>query len=768
MMADSIPNLAWMAYADGNIFWYNKKWFEYTGTILADMEGWGWQSVHDPEELPKVLTKWKASIETGQPFEMVFPLKGADGKFRQFLTRVLPVLDSENKIYRWFGTNTDISKQIEAEQKIKESEAKFRALSETLPHLVWTATPDGKKNYFNKYFLDYTGLSFEKLKGDGWLAIVFPDDLEKELAQWHQNIKTGDVFVIEQRVRRHDGTYRWHLYHSIPQKNAEGKITGWIGSSTEIEEQKQFAEELEQKVNERTEQLQLQNQTFELAECIAKFGSYSWKITTGSLEYSDNLFRLLDCEPQEFVPSFEKFLSFIHPDDLRRVVNNGEQTMQTGALVETPYRIISKTGKIKHLRSSGSFTGDNDNRILIGTVQDISKDVLAAEELAEKEDYLNQIISNAPDAVIVINEKSIITLWNPKTEEIFGWKAEEVLGLHLTDTIIPTQYRENHKEGMKHLLETAKARILNKTLELTALNKAGNEFPISLTISQAAQQGSKLFIAFLRDITLEKHNKKELIVKTQQLEEMNQLLELKNKELENSNAELASFSYVASHDLQEPLRKIQAFSKRIIEVENFSDKTQDYFNRIIVAGERMQNLIVSLLDFSRTSATELIIEPCDLTAIVEESKDNLQLSIIEKQAVIESENLSTINASHIQLSQLFTNLIDNAIKYSRPEKNPHIKITTSIVEGKKIEHRSANNQKEYHKIKIEDNGIGFEKEYENKIFEPFQRLHGKNEYSGTGIGLAIVKKIVTNHDGFIVAEGMHGIGSTFTVYIPTT
>ncbi len=97
MMADSIPNLAWMAYADGSIFWYNKKWFEYTGTILADMEGWGWQSVHDPEELSKVLTKWKASIETKQPFEMVFPLKGADGKFRQFLTRVLPVLDSENK-----------------------------------------------------------------------------------------------------------------------------------------------------------------------------------------------------------------------------------------------------------------------------------------------------------------------------------------------------------------------------------------------------------------------------------------------------------------------------------------------------------------------------------------------------------------------------------------------------------------------------------------------------------------------------------------------
>ncbi len=156
MLADSIPNLAWMAYADGNIFWYNKKWFEYTGTTLAEMQGWGWQSVHDPEELPKVLNKWQASIKTGEPFEMVFPLKGADGKFRQFLTRVLPVLDSENKIYRWFGTNTDISTQIEAEDTIKESEAKFRTLSETIPIMIWTATPDGKKNFFNQYYLDYT------------------------------------------------------------------------------------------------------------------------------------------------------------------------------------------------------------------------------------------------------------------------------------------------------------------------------------------------------------------------------------------------------------------------------------------------------------------------------------------------------------------------------------------------------------------------------------------------------------------------------------
>ncbi|MEP6645621.1 MAG: PAS domain S-box protein [Saprospiraceae bacterium] len=535
-----------------------------------------------------------------------------------------PYREEDGKISGVLVVASDVTRQVVSKKQIEESEAKFRMLSGSIPHMIWTATPDGNKNFFNQYFLDYTGLAFEELKGHGWYAIIFPDDLERELVQWHRNIKTGEDFKIEKRVRHHDGSYRWHLSHGIAQKDEQGSIIGWIGSSTEIEEQKKFTEELEIEVEKRTEQLQLQNQTFELAERIAQFGSYRWNISTGALEYSDNLFRLLDCEPKEFIPSFEKFLSFIHPDDLQQVITNGEQTMQTGVLVETPYRIISKTGKIKHLRSSGNFTGEYNNLILIGTVQDVSKDVAAAEELRTK-----------------------------------------------------------------------------------------------------------------------------------------------NLELELTNAELASFNYIASHDLKEPLRKIQTFSKLILQRDNFSDKTQDYFNRIIAAAERMQNLIESLLDFSSVNTAEPLFEPCDLNVIVTESEIDLEEKILESQAIIEHENLPVINGARVQIAQLFTNLIDNAIKYSRSEAKPHIKITSSIVEGKIIEHPSANSQKEYHAIEIADNGIGFEKEYANKIFELFQRLHHKNEYSGTGIGLAIAKKIVTNHNGFIIAEGKPNIGSKFTIYIPT-
>jgi two-component system CheB/CheR fusion protein len=259
----------------------------------------------------------------------------------------------------------------------------------------------------------------------------------------------------------------------------------------------------------------------------------------------------------------------------------------------------------------------------------------------------------------------------------------------------------------------------------------------------------------------------ELVAKRKELEAINQTLDLNNTALENANAELKSFSYIASHDLQEPLRMINMLSQRILQAENFSGKTQNDFNFILEASERMRNLIISLIDYSRIDRTELNFVPYDLNAIVEESKNDLQLIIAEKHAIIEYENLPVLNGLHVQLCQLFTNLISNAIKYSRPDIIPHIKITSERIDGKEINHPAAIKSLEYFAIKIADNGIGFEEEYATKIFEAFQRLHGRTEYSGTGIGLSIVKKIVTNHNGFVVAEGKPGIGSIFTIYLPT-
>ncbi len=244
-------------------------------------------------------------------------------------------------------------------------------------------------------------------------------------------------------------------------------------------------------------------------------------------------------------------------------------------------------------------------------------------------------------------------------------------------------------------------------------------------------------------------------------------LEQKNISLENMNDELLSFNYVASHDLQEPLRKIQAFSNRIMDSdETFSQTTRDYFERITAAAYRMQKLLDALISYSRANNTEQDFTMTDLNVLLGEVKTDIGELIDEKKTVINSEELPSINGITHQLHQLFVNLIANSIKYSKPEVTPEINIRCQKVDVGDIKKTVYLHDKSYWKITFEDNGIGFESQYEDKIFELFQRLHGRNEFEGTGIGLAICKKIVQNHNGYIAAEGRPGRGATFFIYFP--
>jgi len=259
---------------------------------------------------------------------------------------------------------------------------------------------------------------------------------------------------------------------------------------------------------------------------------------------------------------------------------------------------------------------------------------------------------------------------------------------------------------------------------------------------------------------------KKVAVRTSELKRANQALEDKNRELERSNQELASFSYVASHDLQEPLRKIQAFTQRITEAGEFNDTTRDYFNRIRAGARRMQNLIDSLLDFSRVNTSKNIFESVDLNVLVQDVLLHLKDMVEEKAATVLVSMMPQASVIPVQFHQLLLNLISNALKYGKTNVPPIVRIEAERIKGISVVLADIDANKEYWAISIVDNGIGFEQQYEHKIFEIFQRLHGRHEYAGTGIGLAICKKIVQNHYGTIVATGVPDEGSVFTVYIP--
>ncbi len=241
------------------------------------------------------------------------------------------------------------------------------------------------------------------------------------------------------------------------------------------------------------------------------------------------------------------------------------------------------------------------------------------------------------------------------------------------------------------------------------------------------------------------------------------ILEEKNRELKYNNRELQSFNYIASHDLQEPLRKIQLFSDRILEQDehNFSDLSVKYFNTVRNAAGRMQNLIQALLTYSTSDAKGMEFKRTNLNKIIEDIKIDLEEKIQNTNATIISDNLPKLTVIPLQFHQLLQNLIANGIKYHRSEIDPVISITSEKVCDELDE------TNKMWRICVSDNGIGFEEQYKNKIFELFQRLHGKNEYEGTGIGLAICKKIVQNHKGYIKVNSEVGKGSNFCIFVPT-
>ena len=354
--------------------------------------------------------------------------------------------------------------------------------------------------------------------------------------------------------------------------------------------------------------------------------------------------------------------------------------------------------------------------------------------LGEIEDY----------AIIFLDVEGTINRWNKGAETIKGYSEAEALGKHFE-----LFYTEEDKRARLPAFLLATAREKGKaTHEGWRVRKNGSLF-WGMTVITALHDDDNHVIGFAkmtRDLTERK------------IAEDN--LAEKNRQLERTNAELSSFAYIASHDLQEPLRKIQTFLSRISDMEKgkLSEKSADFFTRIQLASQRMQQLIDDLLSYSRMNPDKNKFEDVDLSTVVAAAQNDLSETIAEKKPKIDVGGLPVVSGIPFQLEQLFNNLLSNALKFVKPDVTPAITITSTKI--------SNSFGKAFHKIVVADNGIGFEPENNAKVFELFHRLHGRSEYAGTGIGLAICKKIAENHDGYIEAEGRPGVGATFYLFLP--
>jgi signal transduction histidine kinase len=284
--------------------------------------------------------------------------------------------------------------------------------------------------------------------------------------------------------------------------------------------------------------------------------------------------------------------------------------------------------------------------------------------------------------------------------------------------------------------------------------------PVLLSLNVLQLDGEATLSVIITDLTQQKKTEKELTSKNKQLE-------LLNEALVSSNHDLQQFASVASHDLQEPLRKIQVFANFLKErsIDVLPNASKQYVEKIIGASNRMKTLIVDILTYSRLSANDSDIGPVALPELIEEILEDLDLKILEKNATIDLSELPTIDGNKGQLRQVFYNLLSNALKFNSPGNAPHIIIRTRPVRAKELG-VSLLNEEQYCRISIQDNGIGFDEKFAASIFSLFEKLHHKSTFEGSGIGLAIAKKIIDKHHGLIIAKSVIGQGSEFNIILP--
>jgi signal transduction histidine kinase len=352
-----------------------------------------------------------------------------------------------------------------------------------------------------------------------------------------------------------------------------------------------------------------------------------------------------------------------------------------------------------------------------------------------------------------------------------GEKEKRAVELAIANVELVFQNEEKEKRAAELGIANRELIFQNNEKEKRAAELSVANIELAFQNNEKEKRAAELGIAN-KELVFQNNEKEkraaELSVANIELAFQNNEKEKRAAELSIANKELLAFTYISSHDLQEPLRKIQMFSSIILESEanNLSETGNYNFQRIRLAAQRMQQLINDLLDFSRITTTELKFEKTELNTIIQYVITELKDTIQEKQATIDATDLCSANIIAFQFRQLMYNLISNALKFSNPTIPSHIVIKSRILKGSHLDREVVSPEKDYCYITIKDNGIGFESHFNERIFEVFQKLHNKEVYGGTGIGLAIVKKIVENHNGIITATSELGQGATFDIYIP--
>ncbi len=477
------------------------------------------------------------------------------------------------------------------------------------------------------------------------------------------------------------------------------------------------------------------------AESITRIGSWEWDIKSNRILWSDEFCRICGVEPGEIPATKENGFAFIHPAEKDMAEKILENTFKTGNPYSIELRLITHSGALKYVHSRGIIirnkTGWNEK--FIGTFHDITALKILENSIEQTQLKFQYLIEHSVDVMLLVNDKREIIFASPSVHQMMGYEPGEIIGIRL-GALTP---EEDLKEMLVRYEKIVSSPELPITMEYRVKTKDGKVLWVEGTINNLLhREGINSIVINQRDIS--KRKETETL-----MHQLNENLEKQARELIASNIELERFAYIASHDLQEPVRMVNGFLKLLQKKyeSQLDSNALQYIHYAVDAGDRMKMLINALLEYSRLGTKKLVYGPVDMNEEIKRVIHLFDKMISSTGAVIAIKDLPVIYADKIQMRQLLQNLVGNALKY-RAQEPPEINI-------------SAENNNDFWIFCIADNGIGINKKDSSRIFEIFQRLHIRNEYSGTGIGLSICKKIVEIHGGKIWMEPNEPTGTEF-------
>jgi PAS domain S-box-containing protein len=667
------------------------------------------------------------------------------------------------------SSNEGIPHQIEVDD--------FKSLiSEVVDYAIVLLDLNGTVISWNKGAEKIKGYLAEEIIGRNFEIFYPKEDRASQLPE-HLLAKAaanGKAVYEGWRIRK-DGTRFWGEISLTAVHNKQREIAGFLKMTRDVTERKKaddhnsnFVEELRQKNDELRES---EERYHKMVSEVTDYVVISLDKTGRILDWNKGAERIKGYKAEEIIG--KNFRLFYTKEDkeknLPELLLN--EAIEKGSVLHEGWRI--KKGGARYWGSVAITALHNEQGEIFGfskvtkdlTEKKIAEDKLTNyadellfknEELKKSEERFHKMVAEVKDyAIILLDKKGIIQNWNTGAEFIKGYTAAEAVGKSFE---------------MFYTKEDQKNRVPNKLLEEAAhmgrvanegwrVRKDGTRFWGSVVIT--ALHNSKNAIIGFSKVTRDLTEKKKA---EDQSKEDAVELERKNRALERVNAEISSFAYVASHDLKEPLRKIQTFASRIPETMDKPEAVMELLGKISGSAARMQKLMEDLLTYSQLSAINGHFHKVDLNIVMDAVLKDLELSISDKHAQLKIDKLPTINGIAFQLEQLFLNLVSNALKFSKANAPPVITITSSELEGKEIPLGLSNDTKKYYKISVADNGIGFPEEHSQKIFQVFQKLHDRRAFAGSGVGLAVVKRIMENHGGLIMAEGKPNAGATFSMF----